>query len=703
MHAGSRDAAISTMCASSQEGGSVLALTNAGMRRSCSECVRKKRKCDGLTPCSRCRKAGVRCTYTKRKWHQRQPGHQQQHHLNGPAAMQSTDSSSGGMLALKRFRLGASPATGLVGMQENAFLNDFFGCVGLLPLTTPSHIRGAMVRMMTGPTAQQQRGALHDSPDRGQFGAIFTEDGITTGNQPLMGPSACTFWCAVGIGAVMKGIPVESVAKYSRLARDALDAYNGPVNAEVAKAWAILGYFHGSMGDMADYVEYLKRSNSFLMDSMEQGSTDMLPAGFAEIVSQKDTVQVYSGHLDAAGIESFGAQRQHAPQIKPAACDGDIYRYVAQSQTRFQQVVFERACQNSATRRHSREDESYKDNRAGAFPHGNAPQAEDVSDAMVVGLKNGLIDFEHLQDTVDRRPYIRTGVGGLLINMTLAFQKAAKGDAGGTLERLGRCVEVFELYPGVCQYMTLWCHLAHSVLGALAAIDDSGARGLYTRLREVYNPSRPSSSLPAPPWEECRGISAFCDDFQCRIYEGVIASQGLSVFSTPTLCAGNSAGSQGTQGTEDNVQAADKEHPSSIVSAGGTSEDATGSIIVASCSNADKPMASTRSWESYQEPAPQMNPPVGPSLSPSHLLFESVRGGTRDDTDVFSGGVERCGGGGVNAGLVPQVCDMPVTSPGLSGVYGTTHGDNVITAADWLDISQAMVDAGDDRSPMLRL
>ncbi|CAN0483741.1 unnamed protein product [Ectocarpus sp. 12 AP-2014] len=436
------------------------------MRRSCSECVRKKRKCDGLAPCSRCLKAGVPCTYTKRKWHQHQPGHQQQHHSNVPAAMQSTDSSfgtlpAGGVLTLKRFRLGASPATGLVGMQENAFLNDFFGCVGLLPLTTPSHIRGAMVRMMTGPTAQQKLGALHDSSDQGQFGAIFTED-----------------------------------------------------------AWAILGYLHGSMGDMADYVEYLKLSDSFLMDSMEQGATDMLPAGFAEIVSQKDTVQMYSGHLDAAGIESFGAQRQHAPQIKPAACDGDIYRYVAQSQTRFQQVVFERACQNSATRRHSREDEPCEDIRAGAFPHGNAPQAEDVSDAMVVGLKNGLIDFEHLEDTVDRRPYIRTGVGGLLINMTLAFQKAAKGDAGGTLERLGRCVEVVELYPGVCQYMTLWCHLAHSVLGALAAIDDSGARGLYTRLREVYNPSRPSSSLPAPPWEECRGISAFCNDFQCRCVGG---------------------------------------------------------------------------------------------------------------------------------------------------------------------------------------
>lgn len=33
-----------------------------------------------------------------------------------------------------RLRLTASPATGLVGMQENAFLGDFFDCIGFLPL-----------------------------------------------------------------------------------------------------------------------------------------------------------------------------------------------------------------------------------------------------------------------------------------------------------------------------------------------------------------------------------------------------------------------------------------------------------------------------------------------------------------------------------------------------------------------------------------
>ncbi|CAM9955015.1 unnamed protein product, partial [Ectocarpus sp. 8 AP-2014] len=58
-------------------------------------------------------------------------------------------------------------------------------------------------------------------------------------------------------------------------------------------------------------------------------------------------------------------------------------------------------------------------------------QAEELSQAVVTGLKEGLIDFDHLQETVDR---------------SLGYQHAAKEDVGGALERFSRCVEVFERY-----------------------------------------------------------------------------------------------------------------------------------------------------------------------------------------------------------------------------------------------------------------
>ncbi|CAM9436122.1 unnamed protein product, partial [Ectocarpus sp. 8 AP-2014] len=119
---------------------------------------------------------------------------------------------------------------------------------------------------------------------------------------------------AVGVGALVKGSPVESVANYSRLARDALDAYTDPVNAEVAVAWAILGYFYGFMGGTATFQEYMGLSDSFLTDCIERRSTDILPAGFAEIVRHKQTVKVYAGNIDAAYIDFLGAQRRDPPQ-----------------------------------------------------------------------------------------------------------------------------------------------------------------------------------------------------------------------------------------------------------------------------------------------------------------------------------------------------------------------------------------------------
>lgn len=74
-----------------------------------------------------------------------------------------------------------------------------------------SHIRETMVWMMAPSTAQLQLGASHDSIEQDQFGAIPTEDDIIMGSQLSTGPSGCTFWSAVGVGALVQGSPVESV------------------------------------------------------------------------------------------------------------------------------------------------------------------------------------------------------------------------------------------------------------------------------------------------------------------------------------------------------------------------------------------------------------------------------------------------------------------------------------------------------------
>ncbi|CAM9144154.1 unnamed protein product [Ectocarpus sp. 8 AP-2014] len=199
----------------SRDGGAV-ATNKLGMRRSCDNCGRKKRKCNGSMPCGRCLRLGNRCTYTKRRCHQPPPEQpRRERQRTDPAGMQAADallhSASGAHLAHGRCRLSASPATGLVGMQENSFLSDFFACLGFLPLTTQSHIRETMANIMVHPAIRQPPG--DGCVEAEAFDAIATGGNLITalgGKQLPMDPSTCIFWCAVALGALVKGCPIES-------------------------------------------------------------------------------------------------------------------------------------------------------------------------------------------------------------------------------------------------------------------------------------------------------------------------------------------------------------------------------------------------------------------------------------------------------------------------------------------------------------
>lgn len=121
--------------------------------------------------------------------------------------------------------------------------------------------------------------------------------------------------------------------------------------------------------------------------------------------------------------------------------------------------------------------------------------------------------------------------------------------------------------------------------------------------------------------------------------------------------------------------------------------------MVAPCSTSDKPMASSRSWEMNQEPAPQICRPSLSSSSTSNVHRDLGRR-RAIDTDIFSGVVEGCDVG-VSSGFVAPVPDMSLRSLELREVGGTAQetGDDGIAAADWLDVAHAMLKAFDDDGP----
>ncbi|CAM9743441.1 unnamed protein product [Ectocarpus sp. 6 AP-2014] len=417
-------------------------------------------------------------------------------------------------------------------MQENAFLSDFFGCNGFLPLATPSHIRETMVKIMLPPTSSKQSVSGDDCGEGGHYFEAVARGGdlseTSAGNRLPMDPSACTFWCAVALGALAKGSPIESVTSYARLAQAALANSNSdPADTEVAKAWVILANLHGFMGDMEGFEKYLALSDSFVTSSIEEGSTDALPVGFAEIVKFKEFANASCGEWP---LECFSVQEENPPpQLSVVATEAELYRYVAQSCRAFERAVYTTATEQSARGGDMCDSESH------GRPDGvrASPQdfmAGDLSNAMGVLLENGsCIHFEPLEEAVDR-PSIRGGIGALLINGILVFEKAAKGDLRATLERIGRCIEVLERYPGLCRCM-IGCHMTHMMLICLVAAGDSSARAMYDRVRGAFNSYRPSGYLPVPPFEEWCGVDAFCDHRCCRAIEGLVKSGNMRAFS----------------------------------------------------------------------------------------------------------------------------------------------------------------------------
>eukprot|EP00903_Cladosiphon_okamuranus_P014237 g13226.t1 len=293
------------------------ATSHLATKKSCDLCVSRKRKCDGATPCNFCVSRGRECHYSQRRpnrprgyakrlglamgggagghgcghaharaWHGR--GDVQEKEL---AAMQmqmrvqyrQQDTPTVGW---KRVRLSASPATGLVGMEENAFLGWFFDCLGFLPLTDEKLVRGAIMDIFLGfssepePEAEAEAVAKADRSDNPAppAHAANEEAGMEMGVEVEMGAGAaagggagggqeqqrgsdaastCTLWCTVAMGALVQGQPPERVAPYMRLAWMSLSQCFDTVTAGTARAFTMMAYLYNFLRNDHKFYRYL--------------------------------------------------------------------------------------------------------------------------------------------------------------------------------------------------------------------------------------------------------------------------------------------------------------------------------------------------------------------------------------------------------------------------------------------------------------
>ncbi|CAN0144471.1 unnamed protein product [Ectocarpus sp. 12 AP-2014] len=366
------------------------------IRRSCDFCNGRKKKCDGdgVNRCSYCiNKKNPHCIYSPRR-------PQKPRARKAPAAPTPTTSTTtiispttsrgggggaggagagGGLLvkalvrpSLKRGRLGMSLATGLVGTQENAFLGDFFGCMGFLPLTCQSTVREAMVRILfstdndnnkgfsssTGRTWPHPASAMMAMDEEQAYcgGGEGDMSIVSTARSPVSSmkqweqqqqlspsdPSTSMFWCAVALGALTQGRSVRSVAPYIRLAEAALVGNEEGVFSDAARAWTLMAYLYGFCGDSEKFRKCQEHAERCFHDGRTEG----------EDTSEEEEMRVLIEHADGLGIfyGEGAVSRDHVasylqrsgphPQAADATTASRLSQFVMQSYHRFGQAFF---------------------------------------------------------------------------------------------------------------------------------------------------------------------------------------------------------------------------------------------------------------------------------------------------------------------------------------------------------------------------
>ncbi|CAN0518091.1 unnamed protein product, partial [Ectocarpus sp. 12 AP-2014] len=70
-------------------------------------------------------------------------------------------------------------------------------------------------------------------------------------------PAKCMMWCAIALGALMRGIPVEHVMRYVQLAWKSLaECFDGR-SVEHARAYLIMSFLHRVIGDEDKNERYM--------------------------------------------------------------------------------------------------------------------------------------------------------------------------------------------------------------------------------------------------------------------------------------------------------------------------------------------------------------------------------------------------------------------------------------------------------------
>eukprot|EP00903_Cladosiphon_okamuranus_P008652 g8295.t1 len=495
-------------------------------------------------------------------------------------------------LPLKRGRFSASPATGLVGLQENEFLGDFFGALDFLALTDRSTVRDAMVRiMLAGESTQHPHHCHHhdkvgapfqSSPIRcrervregkdarhSAFGEMSTNVEVAYQSNALAAElgtgvlprdsSTCMMWCAVALGALVRGHPLPKAGRYVELAEDSLRACRDDASLDTARAYVSTAILHDFLGDRVKTHEYLIAANS-IVDGLPP---EDIPRGFYGLLEYVGMAWTLDTELASAeDVTSYWENASPIWELSESVMEQDVSGLVLSvcvrmnqpfiDETGVQRVLCAKESPPSAPPGSSTKPVAHR-------PSNEQPEEHDAAQSDVEGSPRGMLSEEvtvavleegqlclpgiisstenqkgvlpqmlRVQECIESSK-MHLGIGGLLYYGNLAYLQAINDLEPG--RSFLRAVGVILRYPGICRYKT-WLWAVHSYLFLLAATQ---RRCKYEEMRAAYNSVLPPESKPAPQFEECKKISDICDHAYCRktVTHMLFVLQGIRSRPTP--------------------------------------------------------------------------------------------------------------------------------------------------------------------------
>ncbi|CAM9641591.1 unnamed protein product [Ectocarpus sp. 4 AP-2014] len=443
-------------------------------------------------------------------------------------------------------------------MQENGFLRDFFGCLGILPLTTESTVRNAMVAVLTGAVASRQcrtqdffgnggsekkSGAqvgirLAEGEEKGcSGGGALARRDILPDN-----PAMCMLWCAIALGALMRGMPVENVTRYIHLARESLaECFEGR-SIEHARAYLIMAFLHGVIRDTDKSESYL----SFAVNIVTKLSREDVPKefGLMLVITNKMRVTLHVARHRVIGdhLSACCNNVVELPQAQNVLAQRDVCSMVLAADRRMSQafvadMTSAKAFQNLENREPVLRGELHREPEGGGViqegddevrgvgTEGVACEDEELANrvhhepdvpppgaAMKRFIREALPDLTSVAKTLDRSNTC-SGVAGLIYHGNVSYMQAIAGDQVESVDSLDACVDVVLRYPGTTRFRP---HLIHCML---AAGHFFSRRDMYDAMRGVYNSVLPMGYSQAPPYEEWRSVSQVCGNILCRSLE----------------------------------------------------------------------------------------------------------------------------------------------------------------------------------------